>query len=144
MCWENAGRVELYDELPFELDGGDLAVDVDLALVVFIQLIDPKAILLCIDNREELIAKTYELRGIDEALENRGLDSLAVVLADAGYLAEAFSSGGCRRGDIVGDEDIHLELRPLGIRDTHPSLLVSVLLRGGLGYKGAGLGASSP
>ena len=64
--------------------------------------------LLCIDTREELMAKAYELRGIDEALEDRGLDSLAVVLADAGYLTEAFSSRGCRRGDIVGDEDIHL------------------------------------
>ena len=88
----NAGRVALYDQLPFELEGGDLTVDVDLALVVLIQLIDPKAILLCIDDREELMAKTYELSGIDEALEDRGLDSLAVVLADAGYLAEAFSS----------------------------------------------------
>lgn len=101
-------EVELYDQLPFELEGGDLAVDVDLALVVLIQLIDPKAILFCIDDREELMAKTYELSGIDEALEDRGLYSLAVIFADAGYLAEAFSSRGCRRGDIVGDEDIHL------------------------------------
>ena len=105
---DRAGRVALYDQLPFELEGCDLAVDVDLPLVVLIQLIDPKAILLCIYNQEELMAKAYELRGIDEALEDRGLDSLAVVLADAGYLAEAFSSRGCRRGDIVGDEDIHL------------------------------------
>ena len=105
---DSAGRVALYDQLPFELEGGDFAVDVDLALVVLIQLVDPKAILLCIDNREELMAEAYELRGIDEALEDRGLDSLAVILADAGYLAEAFSSRGCRRGDIVGDEDIHL------------------------------------
>ena len=105
---ETLAEVALYDQLPFELEGGDLAVDVDLALVVLIQLIDPKAILFCIDDREELMAKTYELSGIDEALEDRGLDSLAVVLADAGYLAEAFSSRGCRRGDIVGDEDIHL------------------------------------
>ena len=101
-------ELALYDQLPFELEGGDFAVDVDLALIVFVQLIDPKAILLCIDNREELMAKAYELRGIDETLEDRGLDSLAVVLADAGYLAKAFSSRGCRRGDIVGDEDIHL------------------------------------
>ena len=101
-------EVELYDQLPFELEGGDLAVDVNLALVVLIQLIDPKAILFCIDDREELMTKAYELRGIDEALEDRGLDSLAVILADAGYLAESFSSRGCRRGDIVGDEDIHL------------------------------------
>ena len=104
----NAGSGALYDQLPFELEGCDLAVDVDLPLVVLIQLVDPKAILLCIDNREKLMAEAYELRGIDEALEDRGLDSLAVILADAGYLAEAFSSRGCRRGDIVGDEDIHL------------------------------------
>lgn len=100
-------ELALYDQLSLELEGGDFAVDVDLALVVLIQLIDPKAIFLCIDNREELMPKAYELRGIDEALEDRGLDSLAVVLADAGYLAEAFSSRGCRRGDIIGDEDIH-------------------------------------
>jgi len=105
---ETLAEVALYDQLPFELEGGDLTVDVDLALVVLIQLIDPKAILFYIDDREELMAKAYELRGIDEALEDRGLDSLAVILADAGYLAEAFSSRGCRRGDIVGDEDIHL------------------------------------
>ena len=110
-CWsagETLADVSLYDQLPFELEGGDLTIDMDLALVVLIQLIDPKAILLCIDNREELMAEAYELCGIDEALEDRGLDSLAVVLADAGYLAEAFSSRRCRRGDIVGDEDIHL------------------------------------
>ena len=101
-------EVELYDQLPFELEGGDLTVDVDLVLVVLIQLIDPKAILFCIDDREEFMAKAYELRGIDEALEDRGLDSLPVVLADTGYSAEAFSSRGRRRGDIVGDEDIHL------------------------------------
>ena len=110
--WWSAGEtladVSLYDQLPFEIEGGDLAVDVDLALVVLIQLIDPKAILLCIDDREELMSKAYELRGIDEALEDRGLDSLPVVLADAGYLAEAFSSRGCRCGDNVGDEEIHL------------------------------------
>ena len=105
---ETLADVALYDQLPFELEGGDLTVDVDLALVVLIQLIDPKAILFYIDDREELMAKAYELRGIDEALEDRGLDSLAVILADAGYLAESFSSRGCRRGDIVGDEDIHL------------------------------------
>ena len=104
----SAARVALYDQLPFELEGGDLTVDVDLVLVVLIQLIDPKAILFCIDDREELMAKTHELRGIDEALEDRGLDSLPVVLADAGYLAEALSTRGSRCGDIVGDEDIHL------------------------------------
>mgnify|MGYP006944685820 CR=1 FL=1 len=90
------------------------------------------------------MAKAYELCWIDEAFEDRRLDPLAVVLADASYLAEALSARGSRRGDIVGDEDIHLELRPLGIRDTHPSLLVSVSLEGALGYTGAGLGASSP
>ena len=90
------------------------------------------------------MAKVYELCWIDEAFEDRGLDSLPIVLADAGYMAEALSSRRCRCGYIVGDEDIHLELRPLGIRDTHPSLLVSVSLEGALGYTGAGLGASSP
>ena len=48
---ETLAEVALYDQLPFELEGGDLTVDVDLALVVLIQLIDPKAILLCVDNR---------------------------------------------------------------------------------------------
>lgn len=67
---EMLAEVALYDQLPFEIEGGDLAVDVDLALVVLIQLIDPKAILLCIDDREELMAKAYELRGIDEAFED--------------------------------------------------------------------------
>lgn len=84
---ETLADVALYDQLPFELEGGHLTVDVDLVLVVLIQLIDPKAILFCIDDREEFMAKAYELRGIDEALEDRGLDSLPVVLADAGYLA---------------------------------------------------------
>ena len=67
---ETLAEVALYDQLPFELEGDDLTVDVDLALVVLIQLIDPKAILFCIDDREEFMAKAYELRGIDEALED--------------------------------------------------------------------------
>ena len=90
------------------------------------------------------MAKVYELCWIDQAFEDRRLDPLAVVLADASYLAEALSTRRSRCGDIVGDEDIHLEPRPLGIRDTHPSLLVSVSLEGALGYTGADLGASSP
>ena len=90
------------------------------------------------------MTKAYELCWIDEAFEDRGLDPLAVVLADAGYLAEALSARGSRRSDIIGDEDIHLLLRPLGIRDTHLSLLVSVSLEGALGHRGADLGASSP
>ena len=89
------------------------------------------------------MTKAYELRWIDEALEDRGLDPLPVVLADASYLAEALSSRRSRCGDIVGDEDIHLLLRPLGIQGSHPSLLVGVWLRGVLGYKGVNLGASS-
>ena len=90
------------------------------------------------------MAKAYELCWINEALEDRGLDSLPVVLADAGYLAEALSARGSRRGDIVGDEDIHLLLRPLGRQGTHLSPLVSAELEGGLGYRGADLGAFSP
>ena len=113
------------------------------------------------------MAKAYELCGIDEALEYRGLDSLPVVLADAGYLAEALSARRSRCSDIVGDEDIHLLLRSLGIRGahlnplvgdedihfllrplrilgTHPNPLVGVGLGGALGHRGAGLGASSP
>ena len=90
------------------------------------------------------MAKVYELCWIDQAFEDRRLDPLAVVLADASYLAEALSARESRRGDIVGDEDIHLLLRPLGIQDTHPSPLVGVWLRGVLGYKGVSLGASSP
>ena len=112
------------------------------------------------------MAKAYELCWIDQAFEDRGLDTLPVVLADAGYLAEALSARRSRCGDIVGDEDIHLLLRSLGIRgahlnplvgdedihlqlkplgrqDTHPSPLVGVWLRGVLGYKGVNLGASS-
>ena len=69
---------------------------------------------------------------------------MPVVLADAGYLAEALSTRRSRCGDIVGDEDIHLLLRSLGIQGSHPSPLVGVWLRGALGYTGAGLGASSP
>ena len=49
------------------------------------------------------MAKAYELCWIDEAFEDRGLDTLPVVLADAGYLAEALSARGSRRSDIVGD-----------------------------------------
>ena len=90
------------------------------------------------------MAKAYELCWIDQAFEDRGLDTLPVVLADAGYLAEAFSARGCRCCDIVGDEDIHLQLRPLRIRGTHPSPLVGAELGGVLGYKGVNLGASSP
>ena len=90
------------------------------------------------------MAKAYELCWIDEAFEDRGLDTLPVVLADAGYLAEALSARGSRRSDIVGDEDIHLLLRPLGIQGTHPSPLVGAELGGALGCRGAGLGASSP
>ena len=90
------------------------------------------------------MTKAYELCWIDQAFEDRGLDTLAVVLADAGYLAEALSARGSRCGDIVGDEDIHLLLRPLGIQDTHPSPLVGVGPGEALGYRGAGLGASSP
>ena len=90
------------------------------------------------------MTKAYELCWIDQAFEDRGLDTLPVVLANAGYLAEAFSARGSRRGDIVSDEDIHLQLRPLRIQGTHPSPLVGVWLRGALGYTGADLGASSP
>ena len=90
------------------------------------------------------MAKAYELCWVDQAFEDRGLDTLPVVLADAGYLAEALSTRRSRCGDIVGDEDIHLLLRPLRIQDTHPSPLVSAELGGALGHRGAGLGASSP
>ena len=113
------------------------------------------------------MTKAYELCWINEAFEDRGLDPLAVVFADTGYLAEALSTRGSRCGDVVGDEDIHLllrplgrqsthpspligdedihlQLKPLGIRDTHPSPLVGVWLRGVLGYKGVNLEASSP
>ena len=90
------------------------------------------------------MTKAYELCWIDEAFEDRGLDPLAVVLADAGYLAEALSTRRSRCGDIVGNEDIHLQLKPLRIQDTHPSPLVSAELGEALGYTGAGLGASSP
>jgi len=51
---------------------------------------------LIIYHGEEFMAKAYELCWIDEALEDRGLDTLPVVLADAGYLAEALSARGGR------------------------------------------------
>ena len=35
-CWGEFIWVGLHDELPFELEGGDLAVDVDLPLVVLV------------------------------------------------------------------------------------------------------------
>ena len=113
------------------------------------------------------MTEAYELCWIDQAFEDRGLDTLPVVLADAGYLAEALSARRSRCGDIVGDEDIHLllrslgirgahltplvgdedihlQLRPLGIQGTHLSPLVGVGPGEALGYTGAGLGASSP
>ena len=35
-CWGELIRVGLHDEFPFELERGDLAVDVDLPLVVLV------------------------------------------------------------------------------------------------------------
>ena len=35
-CWGEFIWVGLHDELPFELEGGDLAIDVDLPLVVLV------------------------------------------------------------------------------------------------------------
>ena len=35
-CWAELIWVGLDDELPFELEGGDLAIDVDLPLVVLV------------------------------------------------------------------------------------------------------------
>ena len=89
------------------------------------------------------MAKAYELCWINEAFEDRGLDTLPVVLADTGYLAEALSARGSRCGDIVGDEDIHLLLGSLGIRGAHLNPLVGdedihLLLRS-LGIRGAHL-----
>jgi hypothetical protein len=70
-------------------------------------MIEAEAVGFWVDDLEEAGFERDELRGIHLALENGGLDSLAVVEARLGSTPQAGFPGGSRGGDIVSDEDIH-------------------------------------
>jgi hypothetical protein len=100
-----AGRLE--DERAFDVVVIVLAVVLNLLLPVFSKMVDANTVGFLIDDGKEFPPKLNELRVIHLALEDGILNALAVVEAGFRNLAEAFLSGFCDGGNVVGEEDIH-------------------------------------
>jgi hypothetical protein len=83
-------------------------VVLNLLLPVFAKMIDSDAIGFHVDDGKQFCPELDEACVIDLAFENGVLDTLAVVEAGLGDLAEAFLAEFCDGGDVVGDQYVHL------------------------------------
>jgi len=83
------------------------SVVLDLVVPVAAEMIETETVSLEIDDVEQAGFECYELRRIHLALEDRGLDALAVIKTSFGGPPQAGFPGRGGGGDVVGDEDIH-------------------------------------
>ncbi len=79
----------------------------DPAPGVLIEGIDPKAVLVGVDDPEQPLAEKDPLGRAYQALEDRLLDALAEILTGLRGLPEPATPCGGRRRDVVGDQVEH-------------------------------------
>ena len=74
---------------------------------VLIQGVDSQAVLIGVDDRQQLFAEENPLAGADQALEDGILNALTEVFTSLRHLAEATASRRGCRADVVGDQVKH-------------------------------------
>jgi hypothetical protein len=87
-----------------------LAEMFDALFPVVSKVVESDRILLLVDFRQDAFFEFDVLRRFDFALKDRVLDALTVVEANFGDVAQAAGTGRGAGGNIVGDEEIHLEI----------------------------------
>jgi hypothetical protein len=86
-------------------------VVLDFVMPVATKMIETKAIRFWINDVEKLGFEGNELRGVNLALEDGILNTLAVVETGLGDPAESRFSRRRGGGNVVGGEDIHEDLK---------------------------------
>src|SRR5687768_10915070 len=93
------------DQWSVQISGG-LGPDMfHAARPVRAEIIVAKAVMLRLDDGLETRLQLCPLRGIDLDLEDRELNALAVILAGAGDLTQAFLAAVFQRVHVIGDQD---------------------------------------
>ena len=71
------------------------------------EVVNSQAIRFRIDDREQSFAEGYQLCWIEQAFENRVLDTLTIIQTRFGHLAQPAFTAFARGGNVVSDEHLH-------------------------------------
>ncbi len=93
------------------------AVHTKILFLGLCQAVHPQTVFFFIDNFEESSGQFFILHLVDGALEYGLLDPLSKIQAGLCNPTQSLSSCRALRGNIIGNQDMHLECSPIEKRD---------------------------
>jgi hypothetical protein len=93
--------------------GGIDAIHTKILFLGLCQAVHPQTVFLFIDNFEESSGQFFILHLVDGALEHGLLDPLSEVQAGLCNPSKPLAPGGALRGNVIGNQDMHLFFSPI-------------------------------